>query len=510
MKPKDSEVLDILNKHAEIMGAVYKRINEVHKRPLHEGQIRIAKDYFVNGKDLILAQMGRNLGKTECALYIATVAALLNPGFIIMIITPELKQGKKIYWTSGRLPNYAPPQFIAAKGTSELKVEFTNGSVITVDGCENYDSLRGVKPNLVIYDEFQDHSKEFHLEVMQPNLLGKNSALIVFGTPPKKRSAYFVEFRDQLLKRLESKEDEERTTAAYYELPSEMNPSIDKKKLRQIRKQLVDSGNEVIWLREYEGKMAFGGEDVVFPKWNPTVHVKKHAILMSFLEQDRNKLKWFTICDPGTSTCFAVLFICYNPYTQQVFLLDEIYEKDRKRTDSRQMWERIRNKEKELYPNSQLTSWKRYYDEAAAWFYNEIAAMHRGQMLSLSPSRKQHSNEETDISRIKMCMAQEGALVVSDRCYWMRWEIESYITQFDKNGDAKYVDTNNHLIDCVKYFMQVSGWTLMEKAEEVHMNAQQVSQSIVSSMDNWADTAVENSLYPENYGYSNRTSEWFN
>ena len=100
MNPDDKDVLNVLNSHADIMAAVYDRINNIHKRPLHEGQIKIAKDYFVNGKDLILAQMGRNLGKTECALYIATVAALLNPGFIVMIITPELKQGKKIYSVS--------------------------------------------------------------------------------------------------------------------------------------------------------------------------------------------------------------------------------------------------------------------------------------------------------------------------------------------------------------------------------------------------------------------------
>ena len=115
-------------------------------------------------------------------------------------------------------------------------------------------------------------------------------------------------------------------------------------------KELIESGNEVIWMREYEGKRAFGGEDVVFPKWMPVSsgeagHIRKHAVLLSYLEHDRSKLKRYTICDPGTSTCFAVLFICYNKFTQQIFILDEIYEKDRKRTDSGQMWERIRKKE---------------------------------------------------------------------------------------------------------------------------------------------------------------------
>jgi hypothetical protein len=199
---------------------------------------------------------------------------------------------------------------------------------------------------------------------MEPNLLQKNTALFIFGTPPKQRSAYYVEFREQLLTAIKGGD----CTKSYYEFNAEINPVNDREELRKRRKALIDSGNEVIWYREYEGKLAFGGEDVVFPKWNPAVHIRRHQVATSYLENDKSKLKWFTICDPGTSTCFAVMFAAYNPYTQQVFILDEIYEKDRQRTDTRQIWERIQKKEQELYPGSPNRTWKRYYDEAAAWF----------------------------------------------------------------------------------------------------------------------------------------------
>jgi hypothetical protein len=463
---------------------------------------------FLAGKSLVPTH------NTETALFIATVAALLNPGFIIMIITPELKQGKKIYWTSGRIKNYPPRQYIAELGTTELKVVFTNGSIITIDGCENYDSLRGVKPNLVIYDEFQDHSKEFHLEVMQPNLLGKASALIIFGTPPKKRSAYYVQYREQLLKRIEREQKEGCRLAAYYEFPSSVNPSIDTRKLHQIRRELIESGNEVIWQREYEGRMAFGGEDVVFPKWNPSAsgeagHLRRHHVLMSYLEQDKSKLKWYTICDPGTSTCFAVLFACYNPFTQQIFIMDEIYEKDRKKTDSRQIWDRIRKKEDELYPGAPQTTWRRIYDEAAAWFHNEISALYRGQRVNLTPTKKYSSDKEMEISRVKMAMSQPGAFLVSDRCYWLRWEIESYITVLDKNGDAHYMDTNDHLLDCTFYLFNACGWTLLEKAEEVLLNQEMTLKRVETINPNeWADNVVEGSLYGD--GINDIYPEFFN
>lgn len=492
-----------LERHARIMNSIYDRINNIHKRPLHSGQIQVAKDYFNNNKRIIQSQWGRNGGKTEGLLFIATTAAILNSNFVIYIITPERKQGKEIYWASRRLQEYAPPEYIESEKDTEVRLTFKNGSFICVDGCENYTAHRGLKPNLVFYDEFQDHNKEFHLEVMAPNLLGKESSLIVFGTPPKRRSSYYVEFREQLIKQINDGDK----TRAYYEFPTSINPRIDKSELEKTKKQLFTSGDEPIWYREYEGKMMFGGEDVVFPNWNPGVHTKAHDVVMSFLEKDRKKLKWYTICDPGTSTCFAVLFICYNPFTQQIFVLDEIYEKDRKRADSKQIWERIRKKEEELYPGSRLNDWKRIYDEAAAWFHNEIAALHRGQMLSLTPSQKQKNNEETDISRIKMAMAQPGALLVSNRCYWFRWEIESYITVVDKNGDAKYVDSNNHLLDCMKYFMQTSGWSLMEKTEEIIMNSEMTTVTVTSHVDNWADAAVENSLTASDY---DRLSDYFN
>jgi hypothetical protein len=490
----------IVNHHAEIMAAVYDRINNVHKKPLHKGQILLAKDYFNKGLDVMMSQWGRNGGKTESALFISCVYCLLSPNALVLIVCPQLKQGKKIYWTSRRLQNYPPPQYVKEYSATEIRLTFTNGSSICIEGSENFDALRGVKPNLVIYDEFQNHSREFHLEVMQPNLLGKGSSLIIYGTPPKKRSAYYVEFWEQLKKAIKEGDGAQ----AYYEFPTSINPTIAPEKLAKIRRQLIESDNEVIWKREYEGKMAFGGEDVVFPKWEPQNHVRIHKLTTSYLETDRHKLKWYTICDPGTSTCFAVLFAAYNPYTQQMFILDEIYEKDRKRTDTRQIWERIRKKELELYPEAPERTWKRVYDEAAAWFQREVQANYHECMM---PSQKMRAgnNEETDISRIKMLMTNYGSLTVSDRCYWLRWEIESFIT--DEEGN--YPDVNNHLIDCFKYLMQISGWKLIEKADsELVPNVKVLNNRPIDvDPDEWANNIVENSLWVNGNDIS---SEYFN
>jgi len=200
---------------------------------------------------------------------------------------------------------------------SQITLNFKGDSFICIEGCENYKARRGIKPDLVIYDEFQDHSKEFDVEVMRPNLLAKRSALIVTGTPPKNEHVYYYEFKKEIKKAIERGD----TSRLYMELPTSVNPAIDKEELERIRTQLIESDNEAIWRREYLGQDCFGGAEAIFPTWNPNIHWKPHDVIMPALEKDRHKLKWITVADPGTATCFAVLFGAYNPYTSQLFLL---------------------------------------------------------------------------------------------------------------------------------------------------------------------------------------------
>ena len=92
-----------LYQHQLIIKALHYKVDMVHKRPLHSGQVQLAKAYFNENKRIIQAQYGRNGGKTESILYVAWRKALLYPNSQIYIICPERKQGKEIYWASGRI-----------------------------------------------------------------------------------------------------------------------------------------------------------------------------------------------------------------------------------------------------------------------------------------------------------------------------------------------------------------------------------------------------------------------
>ncbi|TXH42154.1 MAG: hypothetical protein E6Q97_36240 [Desulfurellales bacterium] len=488
--------IQAVTEHAQIVLDFYENLNEVNKTPLHDGQIQVARAFFEDKKRIIQGQWGRNGGKTQTIVVIAVLAALLYPGSHIYIICPQRKQGREIYWSSGRLKKAVPKKYIAGDpNKSELRLEFTNGSFICVDGCENLEGLRGIKPTLVFYDEFQLHSREFDLEIMRPNLLGKSASLIVMGTPPK-RDCYYVEFRKALLDDIASGD----ASRFYLELPTEVNPAVDKEELKKTINSLIRRGDEAIAMREYYGKLIFGGEGSVFPYWSRDRFVRSHSLIMSLVEQDRTNLRWYTLLDPATQSCFGVLYLVYNPYTSQIYVLDEIYEKDRKKMSSVPMWEAIRKKELELWPQSKVRAWKRYCDEAAAWFMNEV---HSSFKVPITPTSKHSSRAEDDISLIKDLMANEKILI-SSRCVKLCWEIENYVT--DDNGELPIVD--DHLIDCLRYGIKGCRFKFVEgvsrKESEVDdldlsIHRSQVARVNLETNEDWTGNLGESRMSRDDY-----------
>jgi hypothetical protein len=486
-----SEV-DALGQYAGMMNTFHTHINEVRKQPLHAGQITAAKEFFVNKRDIMQFQWGRNGGKTETILYIAWRYAIQNPGHEVYIICPEIKQGKKIYWSSKRLQRYGPSSFVSDIRESELRIVLSNGASICVDGCENFESLRGIKPHLVIYDEFQHHSQEFHIEVMEPNLLGRDCQLLVMGTPPKQKTAYYVQFRKDLLKEIKGGDK----TRFYMEMPTWVNPHIDREKLKKIENRLKANGDIRIWEREYEGKLVFGGEDAVFPTWDgENKHIKSHSMLMDILKKEKSRLRWYTLCDPGSSSCFGVLFGAHNPYTAQLFLMGEIYEKDRKKTDSVSIWNQITKTQQELNPGGK---WITMYDEAAAWFRNEIWKHYK---VGIAPTQKKRwkTNDDSDgISIAKSMMTAEDCLFVSDRLEWFPWEVESYIT--DEKGD--YPDKDDHLIQCFLYMISACNFRFHERGDDYILKDDIYAPNgiMVAHLDpteRWDEAAVDSVQSPE-------------
>lgn len=476
------------------MNAVYAKM-ATRGEVLHQGQIQLAKAIFAEKKRVVQAQWGRSGGKTLSACFIAWVYALLNPGAQILIICPQRKQGKDIYWASQRIQRFGPEEYIDICKESELRIFFKNGSIITLDGCENYEAQRGVKPHLVIYDEFQHHSKEFHLEVMQPNLTAKNASLVVLGTPPR-ADCYYVKFRQELLDEIEAGDD----SRDYFEFPSEVNPSLDKKELEKTRDRLIRSGDEKIWLREYMAKLIWGGEGAVFTPWDRKTHMRPHDVLMAIVGNNKEKLHWYSLLDPGNMSCFAVLFLAHNPLTSQIFLLDEIYETNPRNTDCKSIWERILRKEDNLYPFHPPKTYRRIYDQAASWFQINVKKMFPDAYMTpcVKTRIQNYNSREADTSLIKQIMGEPNSFFVSERCANFMKEVEAYVV--DEQGN--FPRHNDHLIDALIYGLKAMNFKFIEgveKATEVRIHADlQVDKTVKLRNDiepsEWADNVLDDAL----------------
>ena len=57
------------------------------------------------------------------------------------------------------------------------------GSTITLKGCENYDSLRGVGIDFLILDEFADIDKRTWFEVLRASVSDTMGRVLMCGTP---------------------------------------------------------------------------------------------------------------------------------------------------------------------------------------------------------------------------------------------------------------------------------------------------------------------------------------
>jgi hypothetical protein len=286
---------------------------------------------------------------------------------------------------------------------------------------------------------------------MNPNRIVRKAPLVIIGTPPKsgdRNADQYLEFADECSQR----DDCFHIIASSYDNPYTPRDEID----REIEKLRLRGEDDVVE-REYFGKISVGGRHAIFPMFD-NKYIKKHSDILQEIKYDLKKLDWFCIADPGSTTCFAVLFGAINPYTKQVYLLDELYETKQENTSIRRMYPRIEAKMKEMHPNGSIEDdWIKVYDEAAAWFATEIMGQYN---IYFSPTAKHMHKKDHGLSLIKDQMIH-NFVTISDRCLKLKWEIQIYV-KTDKGDIPK---KNDHLIDTWRYLNAAAHYSMVEAIE---------------------------------------------
>jgi hypothetical protein len=413
----------------------------------HSGQIPIGKALFVDGKKDVVAECGRKFGKTDVVCYVMHRVSMITPGVFSYYFTPQQNQIKEIVWDNNRLPGFLPihlqRKYIDSINNTEKKIFFKNGSYLACDGSDNYDKARGYScTGIAVYDETKDFHTQFY-DAFDPNRAITDAPMLAIGTPGD---------GTDLLTRL-ADSAMQMADGAYFNFPSSVNPHISAKFLEKKKMEYIARDEYDLYEREYLAKRVKLGSKHIFPMLSKKYVVKYESMIECF-RQNRKDWDFFMVADPGSSKCFAVLFMAVHRYDKRIFLVDELYVTKLGENASSKMIPKIIDKCKEI--NSNFPDWLGTYDYAAAWFYSDIVANYPDFPIDLVGCDKDLKNKENKLSLIKDTILG-GFFWLSDRCVKMYWEMDNYRT--DDNG--KIPKENDHLLDALRYGLNLAGYYMV-------------------------------------------------
>jgi hypothetical protein len=125
---------------------------------------------------------GRRFGKTYlCITEMMKYATKVKQN--IWYVAPTFKMAREIVWNKLKemLSNFKWIDTINESNLS-IKVKKT-GSIISLKGCENYDSLRGVGIDFLILDEFADIDEKAWTEVLRASIADTEGDVLMCGSP---------------------------------------------------------------------------------------------------------------------------------------------------------------------------------------------------------------------------------------------------------------------------------------------------------------------------------------
>jgi len=124
---------------------------------------------------------GRRFGKTHLSIRELCYHAK-EPDKEVWYVAPTYKMARQIVWR--KLKNKLQDlNWITKTNETELTITLRNGSVISLKGADNYDSLRGVGLDFIVLDEFADIDPEAWYETLRPTLSDKQGRALFIGTP---------------------------------------------------------------------------------------------------------------------------------------------------------------------------------------------------------------------------------------------------------------------------------------------------------------------------------------
>lgn len=359
---------------------------------------------------------GRRAGKTTMAVNEIIKRAVSAVNQQIWYIAPSYRQAKMIAWRM--LLKYLPEQAVLKKNESELTAELKNGSVISLKGAENEDSLRGVFLTFCVMDEYSDIKPNVWHEIVRPMLTDKKGDCWFIGTPKG-----YNHFYDLFALIDENKQS--------WKLKSSDNPHLPAEEIAQAKRELPPD----VFAQEYEGEFKkFTG--LVYPEFDRETMTED----LSYIRDNKHHYNFYRSIDFGTHNPTAVLFIAEQD--ENLYVFDEIYERNISFED---LAELIRAKSGNM---RYVTTFR---DPSAAQMGIELAR------LRISTTEA-NNDVEAGITKLRSYLVN-NRIKVGTNCSNTIYEFENYRyiendeTKPDKQKNQVVFKKNDHALDAFRYFV---------------------------------------------------------
>lgn len=434
----------------------------------HDGQRLAGEAIFVHGARRLFIECGRKWGKSDFATDVSWRLGNMIQGGQGYYFAATLKAARELMWANDRMEGHGPKEYIKSINQSDMRITWTSDTFLKIEGADNFAQAKGFNPDFVILDEFADYPEPFW-RAMSPNFASKDAWVIIISSPPWELESepgvpvQFIKIADlwdKYQKIAESKG--KRSRYVYINQPTSANPHIPKAWLRQERQELIDMGEEDQWQREYEAKRVIGGGKRVIGTYDRDKHMVDHEWLMENRIRGREEeLEWANVADPAAASVFANLIIAIDPYSKEVYFLDELYEKQEDETTEHIIWPKLKAQEDDVYPldiNADPERFLHVYDEAETWWR---VGVNNEYGIAYTPTEKGKNSREFGITLLRSIFRYNKAYV-SDRCKWLGWELENW----RKDNKGRIPKINDHLVDCSRYGLHALDYFLLVEERE--------------------------------------------
>lgn len=158
----------------------------------HKAQRKVLADFDSGKHRFFMLNWHRRARKTTLAINLLITEACTKPKSRFGYITSTYTAAKNIVWRDpNMLMKYLPEGYVVRKNETELYVEFKNGSILSIHGADNPDSLRGIDFKGVVLDEWAFINPSVWEEIIRPIIAQSVDRWAMFIFTPNGRNHAF-------------------------------------------------------------------------------------------------------------------------------------------------------------------------------------------------------------------------------------------------------------------------------------------------------------------------------